>query len=472
RIQFNTFASPKSCPASLPTNITELTGNPRPSTCLKNLSNFTVFDPHLKRQVQYVGERLATDLHDKSLYRVYFRDTWCTSYITSTHFNAPCVDDQSAIWINEPRILQTTLSGKRCNGTITSVKYALATDICVASTACDTSDGMNSMVSCVDEVSSTLSSQSFGDSTRRRVVLSHFMDPNCTVPGSIESLALNTCQNSLHLPTDSQSFSVVANADGKNVIYTLYADRSCTIVVTTVQYSGLGACMNSVRGVLSTFEGVGGVKSGTNVPILLVSIAGGLILGGVIIRATLRRNQRKPTEETSGATEEESGYLLQESAGASIGGSGVGNNSQFESLPEVETVQVLFESDDDCIAENGKESKEKVNPLFAPLAQRQMEIKSVETGMKEDDLLEQIGHETHASINPHEWTVSQVAEFVSKNGGTLLAVFEEKIDGMALVELSVENLYEVLRISAVEDQLKFRCAVERLTAAPPTYDEA
>ncbi|ORY44881.1 hypothetical protein BCR33DRAFT_850372 [Rhizoclosmatium globosum] len=78
---------------------------------------------------------------------------------------------------------------------------------------------------------------------------------------------------------------------------------------------------------------------------------------------------------------------------------------------------------------------------------------------------------TELPPNPEDWSISQVANWVSLNGGTEGPVFDQKIDGIALTSLTTEELYIVLRIQTVGERIKFKRAMEGLVAAPPTYSE-
>ncbi|KAI9327561.1 hypothetical protein BDR26DRAFT_901292 [Obelidium mucronatum] len=76
--------------------------------------------------------------------------------------------------------------------------------------------------------------------------------------------------------------------------------------------------------------------------------------------------------------------------------------------------------------------------------------------------------------NPQEWSITQVADWVSQNGGGRSgsdAVMHQKIDGMALMSLSAEDLFTVLRIETVGQRMQFVRGMEVLNAPPPTYFE-
>ncbi|KAJ3077499.1 hypothetical protein HDU99_001147 [Rhizoclosmatium hyalinum] len=114
--------------------------------------------------------------------------------------------------------------------------------------------------------------------------------------------------------------------------------------------------------------------------------------------------------------------------------------------------------------------KEKENPLFRNLIPAiPVPSTSVYPSLKKSE--KDSAPTANPNESPESWTIEQVAEWVSQNGGSREPVFEQRIDGMALTALSVEDLYTVLKISTVGDRLKFRRGLEALLVAPPTYTE-
>ncbi|KAJ3285783.1 hypothetical protein HDU79_007068 [Rhizoclosmatium sp. JEL0117] len=71
--------------------------------------------------------------------------------------------------------------------------------------------------------------------------------------------------------------------------------------------------------------------------------------------------------------------------------------------------------------------------------------------------------------DPSTWSVEEVAQWVSQNGGTAAPVLEQDIDGRALMALATDDLFALLHIATVGKRVQFSQAMESLHAPPPSY---
>ncbi|KAJ3026229.1 UNVERIFIED_CONTAM: hypothetical protein HDU68_005994 [Siphonaria sp. JEL0065] len=70
--------------------------------------------------------------------------------------------------------------------------------------------------------------------------------------------------------------------------------------------------------------------------------------------------------------------------------------------------------------------------------------------------------------DPQFWTVAQVADWVSRNGGTPSPVHDQMIDGRALLALPMDELLVVLQINTAGQRVQFTHGMQGLFA-PPSY---
>ncbi|KAJ3078344.1 hypothetical protein HDU99_000634 [Rhizoclosmatium hyalinum] len=71
--------------------------------------------------------------------------------------------------------------------------------------------------------------------------------------------------------------------------------------------------------------------------------------------------------------------------------------------------------------------------------------------------------------DPSTWSVEEVAQWVSQNGGTAAPILEQDIDGRALMALATDDLFVLLHIATVGKRVQFSQAMESLHAPPPSY---
>ncbi|KAI9328351.1 hypothetical protein BDR26DRAFT_1012344 [Obelidium mucronatum] len=414
--------------------------------------------------VTHAAERVTRSFEDASVFWSFFSDAYCDELITATRFafaNHSCADGHTARVLNDHGFKQTAIySGAACTGTPTT-------------------------------------------------------DANCTVPDFIESVALDTCQ----MKSDGDSFKAILDKDGKSVIYSLYGDAECKVLTDNVTYSGTGECRASVKGQLSTFAipSSSASKTPTILGIVWGAFGVAIVAAGIIWfcrrhrrNAKSRANKTEIPRKASSTSSNKSGnpFLVIDHGQSSSSHHPHHHRRSRDDyadslsggieLEEFEVVHVLEEPRSSSeVVVVVEDAKRKENPLFAGMSQatsshtpstrpkKEEDAYKLETALLESETqddaapLHTLAHRESSStivdgisVHPKEWSVEQVADWVSNNGGHAEPVLEQKIDGLALLELSLEELFTVLRISTVGERLQFRRAMQQLTAAPPTYDEA
>ncbi|KAJ3020126.1 UNVERIFIED_CONTAM: hypothetical protein HDU68_010341 [Siphonaria sp. JEL0065] len=465
RVRFDSFSSDLCSATTVPINVTEITG--ATPSCLKNLSNNTVIDPITGTPVLYRAERLGMNFADLSLYRTYFIDSYCTKYLTSTHFNSTCVDGQTAKRISNVGIQAVSLySNNQCTGTPTSIEYVQALDHCIPSSSCHSSNQLNSMVSCLDSLDVTSHNQILiVDPSKPRLVLSYFMDPACSVSDYTRSLALGICQPFYNLGTGTtDAFKITFNTAGDGILYSVYDDFECTVLRNQVPYAGDGKCVGRIQATLYRGNGSWGNHAG-----IYGGVAAGVlvVVVGVVALLTYRKEKAraKLAESTQESNQERDGFFL------------LADRTTRREIHEVDDVTEMTRFSHDysesvyqvLVRPDGVPEKEKQNSLFVGLTRLHNLLHSKRNQAKTDTRASEV--DGAVSTDPKHWTVNQVADWVSQNGGTAQAVRERGIDGVALMSLTVEELYTVLKISTVGERLRFRRSVEELKVAPPVYEE-
>ncbi|KAJ3013626.1 UNVERIFIED_CONTAM: hypothetical protein HDU68_000618 [Siphonaria sp. JEL0065] len=244
----------------------------------------------------------------------------------------------------------------------------------------------------------------------------------------------------------------------------MYSDKSCTTAQSVVQYSGTGICQNGMSGVMSTFEDAAKLDTNINFPLIPVSVAVILVTVGGIFAYRIRR--RQPVNETIKPNINKDVPESLHQVNVEKDDDEIQNCDLDDS---VETIQVLVGTDI-AVEEEIREQKQKYNPLFGPLniIQQQGERRNVIVDKSMEDSSTSPHQESNQ--NPNKWTTEQVAEFVSKNGGTQEPVYAEKINGAVLMGHSLDRLFIALKITTLGDQYRFEKAMGLLSRLP-TYEE-
>ncbi|ORY44331.1 hypothetical protein BCR33DRAFT_716891 [Rhizoclosmatium globosum] len=419
---------------------------------------------------------------DGTIWRNYYSDDSCSQLFTSIKFNdsTSCVSKMKAVPISQPSFTERILyKGPGCTNP-SLVRYSFGRETCTP-TGCDTN--VLGQVFCPPTNSLVTESKALFSNDNNYVTLTTFVDSKCSVFDYSESIRLDICQpitfSATNNPTAFQGQAYRANITGSNIIYTVYSDGDFVSIrgVDAAAYSqATGSSSSSNAGL------IGGIVGGVVVVILL-------IIGSVYYyRKTKRYTPETTTSAPAPAQAPESapslnytrpGSTLSTNTGYKISDTPLRSEtelSEASAATRTDTTNQVVGSRQDTIhvmymgtslPSDPVAEKEKTNPLFANLAgsivtaaaatppTRTYNTFSKDEKEKDKDTLER-GQTVARSSNPEDWSIAQVADWVSKNGGTRDPVFDQRIDGVALMALTMDELYATLKISTVGDRVKFK----------------
>ncbi|KAJ3082926.1 hypothetical protein HDU99_001161 [Rhizoclosmatium hyalinum] len=486
RVQFWSYDT-ADC-SGAPSSISEI--NSAVAVCVMNVQGLA--DPSGSI---YVAEKVSLGF-DGTIWRNYYSDASCSQLFTSIKFNdsTSCVSKMKAVSISQPSFTERILyKGPGCTNP-SSVRYSFGREVC-GLTGCDTN--VLGQVFCPSTNTLAAESKALFADDNNYVTLTTYVDSKCSVFDYSESIRLDTCQpitfSATDNPTAFQGQAYKANITGNNIIYTVYSDGAFSIRgVDAATYSqATGSSSSSSNAGL-----IGGIVGGVVVVILL-------IIGSVYYYRKSKRYTPETPAALAPAQAPESapslnytrpGSTLSTNTGYKISDTPLRSEtelSEASAATRTDTTNQVVGSRQDTIhvmymgtslPSDPVAEKEKTNPLFANLAgsivaaaaatppTRTYNTFSKDEKEKDKDTLER-GQTVARSSNPEDWSIAQVADWVSKNGGTRDPVFDQRIDGVALMALTLDELYAALKISTVGDRVKFKRGMEALTLAPPTYSE-
>ncbi|KAJ3021622.1 UNVERIFIED_CONTAM: hypothetical protein HDU68_009536 [Siphonaria sp. JEL0065] len=482
RVQFSTFED-LTC-SQLPSLISEYRISA--TDCIHNVQNFNTLLQNGSAGA-YATERMTLDFTTNSIYRTYFAQD-CQQPLQFLAFpnQDTCKNLQKVHRINDFGI---TLSTSFYGGSCTQPADVTAT-IAIFNTECNTRSCNNdagradTATVCVQNTTDKINTILTGN----YIALSYFLDDNCTIPSFTEAFrpGIGFCKAT----AGNTSFNLLGNVDGTITVNSYKGTTRC---------AGQSAVTNFTPGVCREKTivnlGVGSGPSGSTPvgdglggkPVIICIVLGVLCVFGLIGLAAWKLKLKKE-------------YLKLENQVAALSLNNVdtppivavsstsstvyvdqhhdSEDAIVSSLEiEMESFSVL-KPDPTPILDHTKpdvppiDSKVKENPLFHGLSTittyKHLEATA---GTEKYDRTPQISTENSSSYaqEPQQWTVSQVAAWVSQNGGTSDPVYDQFIDGRALLALGVEDLLVVLKITVIEKRVEFSIALESLKAPPPSY---
>ncbi|KAJ3284660.1 hypothetical protein HDU79_007965 [Rhizoclosmatium sp. JEL0117] len=445
-----------------PQNITDMSTDIM--GCYKNLDNF-----HEPGGAIYNRERVTIDFSGLPT-RLFYSDDQCTrliNYITYTD-STSCSSKTKYHRLPHSEYNQRIVyTGPGCTNP-SSIRLSYNRENGCTETKCDTGVAMKCPTT---DTLATESMSLLGDSF---VSFSWYADNQCEHLDYKESVRLNTCLSGVYNPEAMAGLSYNVTVSGDTVYYNWHADAGCKSFINMIEVQVASKSWCTPNGPISGSVVVNAIRLSPPAfainGALIGGIAGGIsvilvaIVGFVVFRRS-KANVKSVTQSGTPVKERTSEDELIHSPVTSP-------------LLHSEIIHVLNMN---SLSTDAETPKEKENPLFSNIvgsiavddvpgrlgSSSTSSSKVSEQTIKRDD--KQVI--TELPPNPEDWSISQVANWVSLNGGTEGPVFHQKIDGIALTSLTTEELYIVLRIQTVGERIKFKRAMEGLVAAPPTYSE-
>ncbi|KAJ3285779.1 hypothetical protein HDU79_007064 [Rhizoclosmatium sp. JEL0117] len=527
RVQFTTFAD-AACAA--PTRVSEFLLSI--DDCVDNAANLLINDS-VGNAIQYPTERFTIDPSTFTMFRTYFTDGSCGRIARSISFaqqgTQGCSQSQSVQLINYSGFMSTALfANKNCQDPSTSVQYRISNEPCLANSGgCDTGRNLNALNSCPSTFNFLNSAQAHFGSTQY-IAMRYFLDGSCTIPYWAEALSVNFCQprvlggadHSVKLVSDGGSFSLIR-----------YSDSSCTKQTSITVVSTDGSCSNGIIGLLngqgSTAQPVGTSQASSPVqqPTGFFTTSDTNLIGASGASTTTKLGQsNNPTASgtvvSSIVTESPSsnipmiagiaggvvfiallaiGFFVFRSRATSTNSS----TTQFQpinlqpllniprilplhlrSLATVNSATVSSTESFTVLDQSKALRTEKQNPLFkaineVPIKRQPRDSSNNATSLNQTSSASpnRLSYFKSADLqngltlptDPSTWSVEEVAQWVSQNGGTAAPVLEQDIDGRALMALATDDLFALLHIATVGKRVQFSQAMESLHAPPPSY---
>ncbi|KAJ3284626.1 hypothetical protein HDU79_007991 [Rhizoclosmatium sp. JEL0117] len=495
RVQFWLYSTPE-CSGS-PTIITEL--DAAVTNCLKNVQGLT--DPSGSI---YQAEKVSVGL-DGTIWRNYYSDEHCSQLFTSVKFpdTTTCSSKMKAVQLPAATVGFTErilYKGPGCTNP-SSARITYGRETCGV---IDCDSYLQGRVQCPSTNTLASDSKTLFASDNNYATITTFVDGKCSIFDYTESIRLDVCQPTIFSAADNpevirgNAFKAFLNAS--TIVYKTFADKDCNTTYQTLYFTTDGKCSQNVgiSGMVLSIKGIDAalysqqtsVPDGNGTSSSNAGLIGGIV-GGIIVVLLLviggifyyrRRKQYSPTE----TTEQESQSIQPHSAPF------VATPKPSQPLSRNETAlsdtETFVRSDSTVLTGNTlvmtaspvsptlalSNIKEMENPLFRNISTPKTSTSTYNTFTDPSSAkLATVprGQTVARTSNPEEWSIAQVAEWVSKNGGTPGPVHEQKIDGVALLALTAEELYIALNIATVGDRIKFKRALEGLMLAPPTYSE-
>ncbi|ORY45321.1 hypothetical protein BCR33DRAFT_815924 [Rhizoclosmatium globosum] len=455
RVQFWSYTD-TTC-STKPISITEL--DAQVTNCNKNTLGLTT-----NANGTYLSERATVDFTG-AIWRNYYVDEYCTQLLTSTRFpdTSTCASRMKVVRLpvtaNVGFTERVLYKGPGCTNP-TSVRYTFGREVCLEF-GCDETSGSRVKCPTTDTLATEAKSLFTGSGTDNYVTISTFVDDKCQVLDYTESLCLDTCQAQQYLETQNpalfRGYSFKATLSGATVTYTVYHDKNCSDTFRTLDLSTDGRCSLNlgISSKILTVKGIDALMYNTTPSAstnggLIGGIVGGAVAAILIVVAVgiwfyRRRIQAIRMETTS-----------------SVSKPALPLNRMGTAEPERVNSEDVENTAPVTISALELQPGPKANPLFNSIPSS-IPAEPVNLNKKNEFV--------PLSANPEEWTIQQVAEWVSQNGGAADAVREQKIDGVALVSLTLEELYVTLKISTVGDRVRFKKALEKLILSPPSYSQ-
>ncbi|KAJ3021621.1 UNVERIFIED_CONTAM: hypothetical protein HDU68_009535 [Siphonaria sp. JEL0065] len=458
------------------------------SDCVDNVQTLDVTLINNGSSVPYSAERMTLDFATNTIYRTYFDPVFqdCRVPLQSLDFTSQntCFHKQKVHRINDFGISLSTLytAGDCTQPADISATIATSKTGCEPQ-ACSSETGFTaaSCVAATKTIADTTSAMILGPFA----TLSHFLDEDCSIPYFTESLRPGFCQ---HVSRNS-SFNILLNADGTVIANSFGGSKNCTGIAKTTNYT-VGSCHSKFKVVA---VGKGSISSSGITMGVVVAISVGcvcaLALVGLAIWVHYRNKQAYLKNQLS------SGSLNKANRASPLAGSVEGkffspvnlnhtNSSQklvvspTQLDEELEVFSVLHPEKPSLVDISKpiipSESTEKENALF-----RGMTVFTTFKQLEASDSSPLVSYDGNPRIfngdsssyaqNPQQWSIPEVADWISQNGGTAGPVYEQSIDGKELMLRDVENLFTVLKITAVGKRVQFSIALESLKAPPPSY---
>ncbi|KAI9348039.1 hypothetical protein BDR26DRAFT_853850 [Obelidium mucronatum] len=227
--------------------------------------------------------------------------------------------------------------------------------------------------------------------------------------------------------------------------------RTVVAVVTVTNSAGVPALVTQV--VFQTPMAPPSIaKDGPSIGFIAGCAAGFVIIFGALFLWLYKRKQSQISTFGDRHSSQESGVDISRSASQKQGTTIFRDRSESRnslssstSSPSAQEIVTVL-----GFSEESEKKQTRSNPLFSNFASARP--------------ADNYGTE----IEPSQWSVDQVAEWVSRNGGTTEAVYQQELNGSAFMKLNVSDLVVLLGITAPNQRAQFEEAMEKLNA-PPSY---
>ncbi|KAJ3021623.1 UNVERIFIED_CONTAM: hypothetical protein HDU68_009537 [Siphonaria sp. JEL0065] len=279
--------------------------------------------------------------------------------------------------------------------------------------------------------------------------------------------------------------TIVINNDGVIEARTYMGSFCNPKNFTGTVYSGNGSCIDQIRVTFGNGTGLSDASDGIGTTLVIAVTAGTVCALGLVVLAIWLINWNKYAQLKNEASlisiNNKVGTVAPAATEIPTATTTIPVYIQNEresidfAAPEIEMFSILKRDPPTFLNYSKPTSSssytEKENPLF-----RGMNAITSFKGMEAAGISKYDGTPTPNDFievadksNPQQWTVAQVAVWVSQNGGSPGHVIAQCIDGRALLLLGVEDLFTLLKIDAVGKQIQFSSALESLKAPPPSY---